>query len=144
MGEDTGMFRPCEGHGPLTRACVRPCENRCRFEIKQNSTWARDMDWCNHMACPHGRVPSSSKVKYSNVSYPVSLSDTGKGCYTTSDSDFQIESDNCLMFRGRICVPKNSKLIQKILHEAHSGCLSVHLGSTKMYNDLNQLYCSST
>ncbi|KAA3483855.1 integrase [Gossypium australe] len=26
------------------------------------------------------------------------------------------------------------------MHEAHSGCLSVYLGSTKMYNDLKQLY----
>ncbi|KAA3487291.1 integrase [Gossypium australe] len=27
----------------------------------------------------------------------------------------------------------------KILHEAHSGCLSIHPGSTKMYNDLKKL-----
>ncbi|KAA3469733.1 integrase [Gossypium australe] len=39
-----------------------------------------------------------------------------------------------------ICVPKNFELIQKILHEAHSGCLSFHPRSTKMYNDLKQLY----
>ncbi|KAA3461576.1 Transposon Ty3-I Gag-Pol polyprotein [Gossypium australe] len=57
-----------------------------------------------------------------------------------SDSDYQIGTDGCLMFRGRIFVPKDTKLIQKILHEAHSGCLSVHLGSTKMYNDLKKLY----
>ncbi|KAA3484217.1 integrase [Gossypium australe] len=40
--------------------------------------------------------------------------------------------DDCLMFRNRICVPKNFELIQKILHEGHSGCLSVHQRSTKM------------
>ncbi|KAA3487359.1 reverse transcriptase [Gossypium australe] len=28
----------------------------------------------------------------------------------------------------------------KILHEAHNGCLSVHPGSTKTYNDLKKLY----
>ncbi|KAA3480655.1 DNA/RNA polymerase superfamily protein [Gossypium australe] len=44
------------------------------------------------------------------------------------------------MFRDRTCVPKKLELIQKILHEAHSGCLYVHPGSTKMYNDLKQLY----
>ncbi|KAA3465864.1 reverse transcriptase [Gossypium australe] len=44
------------------------------------------------------------------------------------------------MFRNRICVPRNSELIQKILHEAHHSYFSVHSGSTKMYNDLNQLY----
>ncbi|KAA3480923.1 DNA/RNA polymerases superfamily protein [Gossypium australe] len=59
-------------------------------------------------------------------------------CESTSDSDFQI-GDDCLMFRGRIYVPKNSKLIQKILHESHSGCLYVHPECTKMYNDLKQL-----
>ncbi|KAG8500985.1 hypothetical protein CXB51_003087 [Gossypium anomalum] len=61
-------------------------------------------------------------------------------CESTNDSDYQIRFDDCLMFRDRICVPKTTELIQKILHEARSGCLSVHLGSTKMYNDLEQLY----
>ncbi|KAA3484475.1 integrase [Gossypium australe] len=61
-------------------------------------------------------------------------------CESTSDSDFQIEVNDCLMFRGRICIPRDAELIQKILHEAHSGCLSVHPGNTKMYNDLKKLY----
>ncbi|KAA3479949.1 integrase [Gossypium australe] len=53
-------------------------------------------------------------------------------CESTSDSDYQIGFDDCLMFRDRICIPKNSELIQKILHEAHNGCLSIHPGSTKI------------
>ncbi|KAA3470022.1 DNA/RNA polymerases superfamily protein [Gossypium australe] len=44
------------------------------------------------------------------------------------------------MFRDRICVPMNEELIQKILYEAHNRCLSIHLGSTKMYNDLKHRY----
>ncbi|KAA3473393.1 reverse transcriptase [Gossypium australe] len=55
---------------------------------------------------------------------------------STSDSEYQIGYDDCLI----ICVPKNPELIQKILYETHSGCLSVHPRSTKMYNDLKQLY----
>ncbi|KAG8503507.1 hypothetical protein CXB51_001514 [Gossypium anomalum] len=47
-------------------------------------------------------------------------------CESGYDSDFRVGPDDCLMFRDRICVPKNDKLIQKILHEAHNGCLSVH------------------
>ncbi|KAA3488351.1 integrase [Gossypium australe] len=35
-------------------------------------------------------------------------------CESISDSDYQIGSDDCLMFRDRICEPKNPKLIQKI------------------------------
>ncbi|KAA3479735.1 DNA/RNA polymerases superfamily protein [Gossypium australe] len=61
-------------------------------------------------------------------------------CESTSDSRYQIGLDDCLMFRDRICVPKNLELIQNILYEAHSVRLSVHLGSTKMYNYLKQLY----
>ncbi|KAG8498889.1 hypothetical protein CXB51_005343 [Gossypium anomalum] len=58
----------------------------------------------------------------------------------TSDSEYQIGVDDCLMFQNRICVPRNPALIQKILHEAHNGCLSIHPGSTKMYNNLKQVY----
>ncbi|KAA3477534.1 DNA/RNA polymerases superfamily protein [Gossypium australe] len=49
----------------------------------------------------------------------------------------------CEAQKSRICVPRDTELIQKILHEAHSGCLSVHLGSTKMYNNLKKLYLLS-
>ncbi|KAA3483459.1 integrase [Gossypium australe] len=61
-------------------------------------------------------------------------------CESGNDLDFRIGLGDCLMFQDRICVPKNDELIQKILHEAHSGCLSVHPVSTKMYNDLKKWY----
>ncbi|KAG8485768.1 hypothetical protein CXB51_019099 [Gossypium anomalum] len=48
--------------------------------------------------------------------------------------------EDYLMFCDRVCVPKDTELIQKILHEAHSGCLQVHPGSMKMYNDLKKIY----
>ncbi|KAA3484088.1 DNA/RNA polymerases superfamily protein [Gossypium australe] len=60
-------------------------------------------------------------------------------CDTNSDSKFRV-IDDCLRFRGRICVPRNPELIQLVLSEAHNSCLSVHLGSTKMYHDLKQHY----
>ncbi|KAA3470917.1 Gag protease polyprotein [Gossypium australe] len=41
---------------------------------------------------------------------------------------------------GRICVPRNSELVQKILHEAHIGTMYVYPGSNKMYNDLKKMY----
>ncbi|KAK5785212.1 hypothetical protein PVK06_039771 [Gossypium arboreum] len=63
-----------------------------------------------------------------------------KQCEADTGSDFKIGSDGCVMFKNRICVPKNDELIQKILHEAHNGCLAVHPGSTKMYNDLKKMY----
>ncbi|KAK5845833.1 hypothetical protein PVK06_002064 [Gossypium arboreum] len=63
-----------------------------------------------------------------------------KQCEADTGSDFRIGSDGCLMFKDRICVPKNEELIQKILQEAHSGYFSIHPGSTKMYNDLKKMY----
>ncbi|KAG8473026.1 hypothetical protein CXB51_034903 [Gossypium anomalum] len=63
-----------------------------------------------------------------------------KQCEDNTGSDFRIGSDGYLMFKNWICVPKNDELIQKILHEAHNGCLAVHPGSMKMYNDLKKMY----
>ncbi|KAG8493033.1 hypothetical protein CXB51_010398 [Gossypium anomalum] len=51
-----------------------------------------------------------------------------KQCEVDTESDFRIGSDGCLMFKDRICVPKNEELIQKILQEAHSGYFSIHPG----------------
>ncbi|KAA3464254.1 DNA/RNA polymerases superfamily protein [Gossypium australe] len=48
--------------------------------------------------------------------------------------------DRSLIYKDRVCVPRKEELIQRILHEAHNGCLSVHPGSTKMYNDVKQQY----
>ncbi|KAA3473600.1 reverse transcriptase [Gossypium australe] len=45
-------------------------------------------------------------------------------CELTSDSDFQIEFDDCLLFQGRVCIPRDPELIQKILNEAHSEFVS--------------------
>ncbi|KAA3483692.1 DNA/RNA polymerases superfamily protein [Gossypium australe] len=61
-------------------------------------------------------------------------------CGNGTESDFQIDANNCLNYKSRLCVPKDSDLIQMILNEAHSGRLSIHSGSTKMYNDLKQFY----
>ena len=35
--DDTGMSRPCKGHGLETRACVWPSKNPCRFKMKNKS-----------------------------------------------------------------------------------------------------------
>ncbi|XP_017647904.1 uncharacterized protein LOC108488109 [Gossypium arboreum] len=61
-------------------------------------------------------------------------------CETFDRSDVQISTDSCLMFQDRVCVPRDDELIGKILLKAHNSCISIHLGSTKMYNDLKRLY----
>ncbi|KAG8481082.1 hypothetical protein CXB51_025813 [Gossypium anomalum] len=39
-------------------------------------------------------------------------------CETENESEFCIGADGCMMYRDKICVPKDNKLIQKILQEA--------------------------
>ncbi|KAA3473543.1 integrase [Gossypium australe] len=48
--------------------------------------------------------------------------------------------DNELKAKKGQCESTSDSDYQKILHEAHNGCLYIHPGSTKMYNDLKLLY----
>ena len=57
-------------------------------------------------------------------------------CESGVESDFWIGSNGCLMFQDTVCVPKDDELIRKIIHKTHSSFMSIHPGSTKMYNDL--------
>ncbi|XP_075074917.1 uncharacterized protein LOC107780957 [Nicotiana tabacum] len=51
------------------------------------------------------------------------------------------QSDNgILKYKGRWCVPNVGELRKQIMTEMHQSRYSVHPGSTKMYNDLRQLY----
>ncbi|KAA3484111.1 integrase [Gossypium australe] len=56
------------------------------------------------------------------------------------------KNDNSLQAKRVICESniesdfRNDELIRKILQEVHNGCLNVHPGSTKMYNDLRKWY----
>ncbi|KAA3479981.1 integrase [Gossypium australe] len=43
--------------------------------------------------------------------YDIELQAKRMQCKLISDSDYQIRADDCLTFRDRICVPKNSELI---------------------------------
>ncbi|KAG8481375.1 hypothetical protein CXB51_026155 [Gossypium anomalum] len=52
-------------------------------------------------------------------------------CDSNPNLEFQVNSNDCLRFRGRICVSRNLELIQMILNEAYRGRLPVHLGSMK-------------
>ena len=53
-------------------------------------------------------------------------------CYRLDDKD-------TLFFEDRIVVPKGD-LRKVIMNEAHNSLLSIHPGSTKMYQDLKQSY----
>jgi hypothetical protein len=53
---------------------------------------------------------------------------------------FRKDNHGVVWFKYRIVVPKNDELRQQILDEAHLSRYSIHPGSTKMYQDLKQLY----
>jgi hypothetical protein len=49
---------------------------------------------------------------------------------------FRVDENGVLWFKDRLVVPKDEKLKDQILSEAHSSSLSIHPGSSKMYQDL--------
>ncbi|XP_075473993.1 uncharacterized protein LOC142505054 [Primulina tabacum] len=55
-------------------------------------------------------------------------------------SEFGLNCDGLLTFRGRICVPLGDDIRRDVLIEAHTTPYSICPGSTKMYHDLRRLY----
>jgi hypothetical protein len=56
-------------------------------------------------------------------------------------SFYRVDDDGTLFFKGRLVVPtKISKTRFKVMEEAHDTPLSIHPGSTKMYQDIRQKY----
>jgi hypothetical protein len=55
-------------------------------------------------------------------------------------SDFTEDEQGTIWFKKRICVPEIECLRQLILREAHDSAYSIHLGSTKLYQDLKEKY----
>jgi len=49
---------------------------------------------------------------------------------------FQVDVNRFLWFKDWLVVPKDRELRNQILSEAHSSKLSIHPGSSKMYQDL--------
>jgi hypothetical protein len=54
--------------------------------------------------------------------------------------EFMADEQGTIWFKDRICVPDIESLRETILKEAHDSDYSIHLGSTKMYQDLKQKY----
>ncbi|KAE8715038.1 Zinc ion binding, putative isoform 1 [Hibiscus syriacus] len=55
-------------------------------------------------------------------------------------SDYAIDQDEVLCFKGRYCVPDDAELRQTILTEAHSSPYAIHPGGDKMYRNLRERY----
>ncbi|XP_075111978.1 uncharacterized protein LOC107803648 [Nicotiana tabacum] len=48
--------------------------------------------------------------------------------------------DGVLRCQGRLCVPDVDNLWGRVMAEAHNSRYSMHLGSTKMYRDIKEIY----
>ena len=64
------------------------------------------------------------------ISAIVSVKEEGKG------TEFSVKEDGSLYYKDRVCVPNDSELKKAILEETHNGSFTMHLSSTKMYQDL--------
>ena len=55
-------------------------------------------------------------------------------------TDFTLDNEGILWISRRLCIPDMENLRKKILEEAHFAAYSVHLGATKMYHEIKDLY----
>ncbi|KAL2317629.1 hypothetical protein Fmac_031505 [Flemingia macrophylla] len=53
---------------------------------------------------------------------------------------FNLGVDGILKFDNRVCIPSNIELKKMIFEEAHKSKMSIHPGTTKMYQDLKRLF----
>jgi hypothetical protein len=53
---------------------------------------------------------------------------------------FRVDEQGMLWFDDRLVVPKDRELKNKLMDEAHLSKLSIHPGSSKMYQELRPLY----
>ena len=77
------------------------------------------------------QVAQKSDEKISSI---VSQNRMGK------EIEFSMNEDGFLYYRDRVCVPNDNELKKYILEEAQCGSFVIHLGSTKMYQDLKTSY----
>ena len=57
-----------------------------------------------------------------------------------SDGDYHVDSEGLLRKQNQIVVPSNPELRRSLLEKAHASSYAMHLGITKMYHDLKDLY----
>ncbi|XP_070020439.1 uncharacterized protein [Nicotiana sylvestris] len=88
------------------------------------------------------RVESSLVAEVKQKQYnDVLLVQLKEGIHKPMTTTFSFGINNgTLRCQGRLCVPDSDGLQERILAKAHTSRYSVHLGSTKMYHDLKEVY----
>ena len=56
------------------------------------------------------------------------------------ETEFTVNENGVLYYKDHACVPDGNNLRKATLEEAHNGSFAIHLGSTKMYQDLKMAF----
>ncbi|WJZ99856.1 hypothetical protein VitviT2T_018269 [Vitis vinifera] len=59
------------------------------------------------------------------------------------DENWSMHEDRSVSFKGRLCVPRDVELRNEFLADAHKAKYTIHLGNTKMYQDLKRQFWRS-
>ena len=76
------------------------------------------------------------EVQKKDEKIAVIVSQIGNG----KEIEFTVNEDGVLYYKDRVCVLDDNDLRKAILEEAHSRSFAIHLGSTKMYQDLKMSF----
>jgi len=95
-----------------------------------------DVIRCNHLTVSSDFLGLIKERQLSDhkLQKTVELIDTEKA------KDFIVRGDRVLRFRGRVCIPEDTKVKGMILEEGHKSRFSMHPGMTKMYHDLKESF----
>lgn len=74
-----------------------------------------------------------------NYKLDVKLVDLLSSVNPNKESDFKVDEHGVLRFQGKLCVLDNFELKKMILDKSHRSNLSIHLGATKMYQNLKKM-----
>ncbi|WMV24490.1 hypothetical protein MTR67_017875 [Solanum verrucosum] len=92
-------------------------------------------------------IPSEREIDFARLGFWfVDSTKGGVMVHNVSESSFRSDvkakkgGDDVLRYQGHLCVPNIDALREKVLSEAHNSPYFVHLGSTKMYIDLREVY----
>ncbi|XP_069154350.1 uncharacterized protein [Solanum lycopersicum] len=89
-----------------------------------------------HPSCESSLVV---EVKEGQHLYPV-LMELKDSLFVKMNEFFALGDDGILRYQDMLCVPYVDDLRTRIIAETHGSRYSIHLGTTKMYHDLKQIY----
>jgi hypothetical protein len=127
-------------------ALSRKASCHCFTLGTSNTTLCQEMEKLNLTMIPHGTL-NQLRLESILLQRIIDGQRNHKGMkyiHERIEADkmncFRKDDQGIVWFNNRIVVPKNDDVRQQILDEAHLSRYSIHLGSTKMYQDLKQHY----